>query len=102
MNSGEWEEPSKLNEPTMVLDVLATVRAAGNPVPNPGAATSHVTAVVAIHECVAHTDGCIRTDTVQSTVTKLRPATVMVVEPVTAALGRSKPLIAGAARWRLM
>ena len=85
-----------MNNPTNVPEVLATVSAAENPVPNPAVPTSHFTAVLAIHACVAQIDGCIRTDTVQSAVTKLTPATVIAVDAVTAALGRSKSLVTGA------
>ena len=88
--------PSKLNEPAKVLNVPAIVSAAENPVPNPGVPTSHFTAVLAIHDCVAQIDGCIRMDTVQSAVTKFIPATVIAVNAVTAALGLSKPLMIGA------
>ena len=88
--------PSKLNGPTNVPDVPATVSAVEGPVPNPGVPTSHFTAVLAIHDCVAQIDGCICTDSVQSAVTKLTPATVIVVDAVMAALGRFKALTTGA------
>ena len=79
--------PSKLNDPTVVPDVLATLRATENPVPKPGVPTSHLTAVLAIHDCVAQIDGCIRADIVQSEVAKLTPVTVISVAAVTAAFG---------------
>ena len=88
--------PSKLNDPTNVPCVVATLRATENPVPKPGVPTSHLTAVLAIHDWDAQIDGCIRADIVQSEVAKLTPVTVMSVAAVTAALGRSKPLTTGA------
>ena len=76
--------------------MLVTVRAAEKPVPNPGVPTTHVTAVLVTHDCVAQADGCILMETVKSTVTKLTPATVITVDAVTAALGLSNPLTTGA------
>ena len=88
--------PSKLKDAIKVPIVPAAVIAAEKPVPIPAVPNSHLTAVSVTQDCVVQSDGCIRMDAVQSTVTKLTPATVTAVNVVTAALGLSKPLTTGA------
>ena len=81
----------------MLLATVSTVLVMG---PKPGNATSHLTAVLAIHDCVSHTD-CIRADTEKSSTAKLTPDTITTVAAVVAALRGSDAVITGAGRTTL-
>ena len=91
-------KPSKVNEATRVATVPATVSAALT-LPKPADPTSQVTAVLAIHDCVAHTgtEG-IREDGVRSSTAKFTPNTVTTVDAVIAAFRGSNADIMGATR----